>query len=528
MNVKKLLCMLLAACMLVAGLAACASGEEGEPSSSSQSQSQSQSATDGGQSLPEEDMAEITVIWWHLNQVPTDIELVADAINEITIPKINTKVTLGIYDAGVYLQQAPLMVSTGEKVDVMCTFPAAAANFIPMSSQGQLMPLNDLLEAYGQDLLAAMPSDAFLEATTVNGNIYGVPMVYNKVGQQWWHARKSEFDQLGIELADIKTVEDLEKVFEAVKETFPTMTPLGGNARTSNVMLTGMAPLSGEYFDVLGEQTFAAAVVRFNAAGETDYKVVNYYDSPEFRAGSELLKKWYNLGYIDRDLAQKDIAQEILSDPNNFSGILVGDTMRMQSLANTLDEELVMVNLQTSAVSTDGLNKMTWAIPVSATEPEAAMKFMNLMFSDAEIVTLMDYGIEGVHYEEKADGTIGYLEGQDATTSGYFPGSTFFTGNVFLSRVWQGNPANIMELGMAEMENEAIYSPLAGFSLDISEVEDVYTSLTTLVDEYKYPLHCGSAAEGALDEMLAKMKNIGIDDYLAEAQSQLDAWLATR
>ena len=79
-------------------------GGSGQPADTSKTASASQEATEGsaaaensaGQAASgtEEDIAQIVVAYPTNGTIPQDLEMVQDAINEITIPEINTEVEL--------------------------------------------------------------------------------------------------------------------------------------------------------------------------------------------------------------------------------------------------------------------------------------------------------------------------------------------------------------------------------------------------------------------------------------------------
>ena len=102
----------------------------------------------------DEDLSEITVAFYN-TIVPTkdNISRIEDAINDITIPEIHTKVTLNIISMGQWDQQINLMLSSGEKLDLMPTFFAGSTAFNTMSGTNQLAPLNDLLDSMGRESL---------------------------------------------------------------------------------------------------------------------------------------------------------------------------------------------------------------------------------------------------------------------------------------------------------------------------------------------------------------------------------------
>lgn len=70
---------------------------------------------------------------------------------------------------------------------------------------------------------------------------------------------------------------------------------------------------------------------------------------------------------------------------------------------------------------------------VLSTEPEAAMKFLNLLYGNEELVNLLAYGIEGEHYVKTEDGKIAYPEGIDPSISKYRGDQSYMYGNAMLT-----------------------------------------------------------------------------------------------
>ena len=71
-----------------------------------------------------EETVEITAIWWSNGGVVSDegMTKVNEALEEITVPLINVKVNLEIWDVGTYVSQAATVVANNEDVDLMITF----------------------------------------------------------------------------------------------------------------------------------------------------------------------------------------------------------------------------------------------------------------------------------------------------------------------------------------------------------------------------------------------------------------------
>ena len=70
-------------------------------------------------------------------------------------------------------------------------------------------------------------------------------------------------------------------------------------------------------------------------------------------------------------------------------------------------------------LDTTAINALTWCIASTSKVPEAALKFLDLTFTDDEVINLLIYGLEGRDYVKNEDGTVSYPEGQDAATVPY-------------------------------------------------------------------------------------------------------------
>ena len=171
------------------------------------------------------------------------------------------------------------------------------------------------------------------------------------------------------------------------------------------------------------------------------------------------------------------------------------------------------------------LRKFTWAVPQGATEPETAVKFLNLIYTDPEVLNLLSWGIEGVHYQTLEDGTIDFMDGQDASSSGYYLGDvTAIIGNGFLAKVWNGQPANYREECKA-LNMEAQLSEFLGFGIDNTPVENTLTALTNVINEVRPSFASGISSSDQLPDFIQRLKDADVDAYVATMQAQLDEWI---
>lgn len=534
---KKLVAAILTVAMTAAMLTGCGNGaaeegvskelaEEGTEEESEEGSEEDAGEESGAEAEPE-DLAEITVSYWSLGTVPEEVDLVEEAINEITEPEIGVTVNLNVMDVGSYIPNGAMAngVANGEDFDLVLTAAALSGHYSVMMSNGMLMPITDLLEEYAPALLNTIPED-FLDATTKNGEIYAVPSYCNKVQHMYWICRNSALEAAGIDINSVTTIEALDEALAKIKETSPDLIPLSGAAFTMNMTYPGFSFGNGDgtaTWDPLGESTAVAAAVYHD---DDTHTAVSRYETEEFKKDIEYLKKWYDAGLLDKDTATDSATGSAIMDKANAaSEIYVGQFDIAGTRAAASDSSYV--KLADGVIGTGAMQQFTWALPVSCDEPEAAVKFMNMLYTDERIVNLIDYGIEGTHWEKKADGTIGFPEGVSAENSGYWMGGlTALVGNGFLAYPWEGADPDSAALAQEEMAG-AVYSPLLGFVLDTTALGDLYTQLCPIANqEYGPALFCGSAPDGYYDEFIDKMKAAGLEDYLTQVNEQIQAWLA--
>lgn len=81
---------------------------------------------------------------------------------------------------------------------------------------GVFMPLNELLEQYGQDLLKKVPKEAWDKETDAKGNIYAIPEWLSNPSRRATWIRADLLEQTG--LPEPKTVDDFLNVMRAFKK----------------------------------------------------------------------------------------------------------------------------------------------------------------------------------------------------------------------------------------------------------------------------------------------------------------------
>ena len=80
-----------------------------------------------------------------------------------------------------------------------------------------------------------------------------------------------------------------------------------------------------------------------------------------------------------------------------------------------------------------------------------------------------------------------------------------------------------------ELNNTAEQSKLLGFSFDSENVKSEVSQVTSVITEYDSLLGTGTVDPDTMyQEFIDKLKSAGIDNLIAEVQTQVDTWLENK
>jgi len=492
---------LLALMLLVT---ACGNGDSGKKPGGEAAEGQASQAS--GQ-----EPYEVVMAFYTFGEAPRDLKLVQDEINKISQVKLNTTVKLLPINIGAWKNQMNLMMTSGEKLDLV-----VISEYSNDVTKGRLLPINELLEQHGQGILEAVGPD-YYNATKVKGISYGVPSIRDLAADYGLIVRKDLIDRHGIDVGGVQALEDLEGVFRGVKDNEPNLVPVTN--KTSNSVLGTFSTRDslGDDFGVLLNN------------GQDDLKVVNWFAAEEYANQLRTVRKWYEAGYVLKDAVQNqeaDVAMVKAGKAASFLGHQKPGYEAQQSRATGM--EMTTIKLGPAVAKTSTVTNIMWGVPSGAEKPERSIQFLNLMYTDKDIVNLLDWGIEGKHYAIAEDGLIDYPEGVSAQTTGYGLNMGWMFGNQFLSHVWKGDNPDVWK-EMDEFNRNAIKSKALGFTWDPTPVKAEVTAVYNVVDQYRRGLESGVLdPDKELPAFLGKLESAGIDKIIAEKQKQLDEWAQTQ
>lgn len=488
----------LAAVMLLFGFAGCKGNVD--------------SSTPSGEPAP----VKLTVAFLSWVPQPADLSKVEAALNEKLREKIDAEVKLMPINGGEYQQKINLMLQNGDELDLLVT--GTGLGYYVQAATGQLTELDGLLAAQGKGISEAL-GDYLAATLAADGKTYAVPVLQSYSSATTFVMRQDLVDKYGINVDEIRTMEDLEAVFATIKQGEPDVVPVVPESPGSGVFGLGIDVL----YDPLGD---TIGVLPNYGQGTT---VTNLFETEEYKTWVYRLRDWYNKGYILPDAAtNNETAAALLAAGRgfgHFTGVAVGAA---DTATTSYGMPMAAATIGQSFISGGNIAQISWAIARQSKNPEKAMEFLNLLYTDAEIVNLIDYGIEGEHYEKVSDGVIRYPEGLTAANHPYNFNLSWEFGNIFLSHVLEGTDPDIWDKSQAA-NDAALTSKALGFVVDVEPIKNEIAAVTSVIGQYLVVLGTGSVdPDKYLPEFINKLKEAGIDKIVAEKQRQLDEWLASR
>ena len=491
---------------ILGGCGTSGAGTESGDTPASGTESTAKASEDGGSGASGE-VEHIVMVY--PCEAPADQQMVIDEVNKITSEKIGVTIEAIPINFSNYANQLNLMLTSNEQIDLLAI---PAAQFATYASSGHLLDIGALLESDGPGIIEAI-GETYLEAGKINGVQYAVTTNRDLAKGYGFGIVTEIAERNGINVDEIKTLDDMTAALAVIKENEPGIVPFVADvSMPPSLRLSDVDPL-GDTYGVLMNK------------GES-LEVVNYFDTQEYKELIHTFRDWYEKGYLSEDhITSNANYTEAIKADMGFSYIQTTKPGINKEESSKVGKDITVVTIVDEFATTTAPQTLQWAIANKTQYPESTMRFLNLLYSDADIMNLFAWGIEDVHYQVLENGQIDYPQGVDAETSGYNLRRGWAFGNQFITYIWEGDSPTLWE-DMDAFNKNAHVSKAFGFTFDTSSVQTEYAAVTNVVNEYRAALEFGllDNQDEALAEYNEKLKEAGLDKIIEEKQRQLDEW----
>ena len=462
-----------------------------------------------------EEIVELT--WYQVGDSQSDDEMVLEEVNKYITEEIGVKLNIVKVGWGDYNQKMQVVINTGDKWD-MCFTCSWTNDYLQNAQKGAFLELDDLLQKEGKEMYDNI-DPRFWEAAKVGGKTYGVPSEKEIGSCPMWVFNKEYVDKYNIPYQDLHTLEDLEPYLKIIKENEPDVVPLylTKDYTAPTYMDKIQDPVGIEY-------------------GDDSLTVKNVFETEKMMDTLHTMRKYYEAGYINKDAATAS------DDKSVKRFVTKGDGQPYAELiwGKDLGYEVVATEIMDTQITNASARGALTAINKNSEHPEKAMELINLINTDEYLRNLLNYGIEGVHWEKVE---VDEAEAKEAEGKPYvydfkvklieekkkdYSVPYWVQGGLFNTYVLDNEPidkwAEFKEFNDASQE-----APSFGFDFDLEPVSTQIAGFRNVLDEFGKSLYTGSVdPDEYVPQLLKKLEATGVQDVIDEMQKQIDEWKASK
>ena len=264
--------------------------------------------------------------------------------------------------------------------------------------------------------------------------------------------------------------------------------------------------------------------------------VKNVFETDKMKETLATMRKYYEAGYINKDAATAS------DDKSVKRFVTKGDGQPYAELAwgKTLGYEVVATEIMETKVTNGSARGALTAVNKNSEHPEKAIQFLNLLNTDLYLRNLINYGIEGEHWErvEPDAEEVKAAEGKsyiydckvqlNEETKKDYSVPYWVQGGLFNTYVLTTEPLDKWNT-FKEFNDASEAAPSFGFDFDLDPVSTQVAGFRNILDEFGKSLYTGSVdPDEYLPKLQKKLEATGVQEVIDEMQKQIDEWKASK
>ncbi|MCL6457704.1 MAG: extracellular solute-binding protein [Gorillibacterium sp.] len=451
-------------------------------------------------------------------KVATDV--VWSAVSEYLKSKgLNVKFSVNFIPWPDYPSKLLVMAASGDRWDLNFD---SDNSFQQMASRGSYLALNDLLPQYAPHLYAKYMEQGTMAATTMDGEIVGLPWTI-KMNQRFyagWRVDLAEKAGIYRELDSVRTIEDVDLLLHNLRQAYP------------EAKLTRTAPLS---FYLMRDEWVDLG---FHGLGfylnDPLLTVRAIEQQPFYLEAAYMSKRWYDDKILNRDGL---IDKESAADQWRNGKLLFTITSHEWAFVTDPGFSDPSYRQQMSLLYPDKkyINRSpianVLAINRNSEHADRVLRFLDMLEIDRTLYDLVIYGIEGETYLLDGETAV-YPEKMNFSTSNYMDwgGEWGFWKPQFM------RPTTTYRKGFWEEETRFaelpinVKSPFDGLFITDSGIGSELAKRDQTYEDLGKGIEYGTVQD--VDKSVAlyreKQKSNGLAQITSEIQLQIDNYLASQ
>ena len=242
-------------------------------------------------------------------------------------------------------------------------------------------------------------------------------------------------------------------------------------------------------------------------------QVVAVFEQEDIMETLTMFHKWFNDGIINADAA-------VLAEVPSYRPFYVAQGWPYAAVSTwgpSMGVNAIAVQLGDTILSNVTVQGSLNSISINCAHPDKALEFLNLINTDSYVRDLFAYGEDGVDWEYNEQGLI--TRHNPAWDIPAYTQGTFFN-------LTQETEYNQYEEEVRPLNDNAVPAVMLAFFFDTTNVQDQLASCIEIYNRYKNEVLTGTTDPAtSVPQMMEEMRAAGFDEIVAEAQTQIDAWV---
>ena len=415
-----------------------------------------------------------------------------------------------VNELGVSVLKYPQI--TEDQLDIV--FVQDINHLYDLVQNNYLKNLNEQINATGRSkILTDIISEALLTHTKINDVTYGIPnnrvfgeytyLLINKdfvTGDKNGDGAVSSDEIVGsyINLDDIDSFVDCAELIEYIKANASDVAPVLERFANPDIYYWGE---DSSEFSILASREF------FNSQTKTQndrYYTRNVFEIKEFTEFELLMKKYETQGYLADDAAK---AKE---DQSFGVAVMSGDSR----IVDEYSDNYYIKVLDTPSINNDNISSTSFfAVTEYTKNIERAMEVITMLNTNSELRNVLQYGVEGVHYELDENDRVSRFNND-------YMMNLEDTGNVFVAYPEEGMDEDVWVRGVNTNLDVRIHA-LTGLWIKMRDVDkDVVANLATASKAYKERMDACQTVEELEEFFKTAKEEVSGDSAFLAAISQ--------
>lgn len=537
---RKILAVLLALCMVFAlALTSCGAAEEAgknEKVTSKAAEKEEKKDTAGPAVAGETE----TVDWFcrrDLTNVTDFADYVEPWLYDYMLENYNIELFYHGFGSADYTTKFNAAISAGTGCDLFFLAQTTNGNLYVWYNRGALEPLDDLIVEYAPKLLEVLPDWAWA-GTSINGVKYAITTYKDLATDIGMFYNETMLEETGLteayEAVEFIKAADYDEFFHTVKAARDELHP-----DIADIAAVKLTTTNWSYFkaDWLSEGVYTSIPGLTCFENYPSDQVFNLYDTEDYYDMIALINKWVKDNIYPYDSNNYDTENEYYKTGKFFGTFEWGEMCpEREAYFEYGGWYEGLMHPKYAFTYTMQMQDCMQCINANTTDSKkvAAMIAYNALCEDSEVSTAMRFGTEGTHWIKTTDAKgntraeFNFEGGRNADSSKRNFYIWYFAEFGDLSSIYipTTQPDDFLDI-MVRINNEAKASDNMGFMFETTNVENEIAAVANVISEYNQDLMYGMLDNYAeqIDAFKASLTGNGIDAIVAEAQSQLDAFL---